>query len=306
MLPWRRDSAGRVFERRTQVWQDVGLGAELDTQSAAREKGKLVVLAALIAGVLVVFGRRQDLFPGAGVYVRYATAVALVILGWGLAKTLAKGVAPSLFRRMDPGTAGTVGFLIRLVSIAIVIVVALRLVGLSAGSLAVGGAFTAVVVGLAAQQTIGNVFAGVVLQSARPFRVGERVRLTAGPLAGEMEGIISSLGLFYVTVIDGANRTMIPNSVLLQTAITPIREPDRVELRARFPADTTPGEVQRLLGERVSTPMRYPPHVELEELEREELVVKIVAVPERRSDGAELASEILEAARSRAPARQAA
>jgi small conductance mechanosensitive channel len=306
MLPWRRDSAGRVFERRTQVWQDVGLGAELDTHSAAREKGKLVVLAALIAGVLVVFGRRQDLFPGAGVYVRYATAVALVILGWGLAKTLAKGVAPSLFRRMDPGTAGTVGFLIRLVSIAIVIVVALRLVGLSAGSLAVGGAFTAVVVGLAAQQTIGNVFAGVVLQSARPFRVGERVRLTAGPLAGEMEGIISSLGLFYVTVIDGANRTMIPNSVLLQTAITPIREPDRVELRARFPADTTPGEVQRLLGERVSTPMRYPPHVELEELEREELVVKIVAVPERRSDGAELASEILEAARSRAPAPQAA
>jgi hypothetical protein len=34
--------------------------------------------------------------------------------------------------------------------------------------------------------------------------------------------------------------------------------------------------------------------------------VKIIAVPERRSDGADLASEILEAARSKAPARQAA
>jgi small conductance mechanosensitive channel len=197
MLPWRRDDSRRVFEHRTEVWRETGLGAEIDAHSAAREKGKIVVLAALIAGVLVIFSHRHELFPGLGVYVRYATAVALVILGWALARSLAVGLAPSLFRRMDPGTAGTVGFLIRLVSIAVVVVVALRLVGLSANSLAVGGAFTAVVLGLAAQQTIGNVFAGVVLQSARPFRVGERVRLRGGPMAGEVEGIVSNLGLFY-------------------------------------------------------------------------------------------------------------
>lgn len=298
MFPWRRDTPRRVFDSRTQVWQEVGLGAEIDTHSAAREKGKLVVLAALIAGVMVVFSRRHELFPGAGVYVRYATAVALVVLGWALAKTLAKGVAPSLFRRMDPGTAGTVGFLIRLVSIAIVVVVALRLVGLSAGSLAVGGAFTAVIIGLAAQQTIGNVFAGIVLQSARPFRVGERVRFTAGPLAGDLEGIIGSLGLFYVTVVDGANRTMVPNSVLLQSAVTPLREPERVELRARFPADTTPREVHEKISEQVDVTMRYPPHIELEELDHDEVVVKIEAVPESKSDGSRLAAEILSAARS--------
>jgi small conductance mechanosensitive channel len=295
-----------VFEHRTQLWQEAGLGSELDARSAAREKGKLVVLAALIAGVLVVFDHRHQLFPGAGVYVRYATAVALVILGWSLARSLAVGVAPSLFRRMDPGTAGTVGFLIRLISIVIVAVAALRLVGLSASSLAVGGAFTAVVVGLAAQQTIGNVFAGVVLQSARPFRVGERVRLRGGTLAGEAEGIVGSLGLFYVTFIDGANRTLIPNSVLLQTAITPLREPDRVELRARFSVDTTPSEVQETISEAVEVPMRYPPHIELEELEQDEVVVKIVAVPERASDGSRLASEILAVARSNRPVAEAA
>jgi small conductance mechanosensitive channel len=306
MLPWRRDNPRRVFERRTQVWQEVGLGAEIEARSAARERGKLVLLAALIAGVMVVFSRRHDLFPGAGIYVRYASAVALVVLGWALARSLAAGVAPQLFRRMDPGTAGTVGFLIRLVSIAIVVVVALRLVGLSAGSLAVGGAFTAVIIGLAAQQTIGNVFAGIVLQSARPFRVGERVRFTAGPLAGDLEGIISSLGLFYVTVIDGANRTMVPNSVLLQSAVTPLREPERVDLRARFPADTSPREVHETISEQVEVPMRYPPHIELEELDHDAVVVRIEAVPERPSDGSRLAAEILSAARSRQPARQAA
>jgi small conductance mechanosensitive channel len=298
MFPWRRDNPRRVFERRTQIWQEVGLGAEIDARTAAREKGKLVILAALIAGVMVVFSHRHQLFPGAGLYVRYGSALALVILGWALARALATGIAPSLFRRMDPGTAGTVGFLIRLVAIVIVVVVALRLVGLSASSLAVGGAFTAVIVGLAAQQTIGNVFAGIVLQSARPFRVGERVNLRAGPLAGEMEGVISSLGLFYVTLIEGANRTLLPNSVLLQTAITPLREPEKVELRARFPADTTPSEVQELLSERIQVPTRYEPHIGLEEIDRDEVVLKIIAVPERRSDGARLASEILDVART--------
>jgi small-conductance mechanosensitive channel len=298
MLSWRRDNPRRVFERRTQVWQEVGLGAEIDARSATRAKGQLVVLAALIVGVLVVYGHRHELFGDYSRYARYATAVVLVILGWALARALAGGIAPSLFRRMDPGTAGTVGFLIRLVAIAVVIAVALRLVGLSAGSLAVGGAFTAVVLGLAAQQTIGNVFAGVVLQSARPFRVGERVRVKAGPLGGEVEGIVGSLGLFYVTLVDGANRLMIPNSLMLQVGVMPLREPDGVELRARFPADTSPGEVQGMIAEQVEAPLRYPPHVELEELEHDEVVVRITAVPERRSDGSRLAAEILAVARS--------
>jgi small conductance mechanosensitive channel len=298
MLSWRRDNPRRVFERRTQVWQEVGLGAEIDARSATRAKGQLVVLAALIVGVLVLYGHRHELFGDYARYARYATAVVLVILGWALARALAGGLAPSLFRRMDPGTAGTVGFLIRLVAIAVVIAVALRLVGLSAGSLAVGGAFTAVVLGLAAQQTIGNVFAGVVLQSARPFRVGERVRLKAGALGGEVEGIVGSLGLFYVTLVDGANRLMIPNSLMLQVGVMPLREPNGVELRARFPADTSPGEVQGMIAEQVEAPLRYPPHVELEELEHDEVVVKITAVPERRSDGSRLAAEILAVARS--------
>lgn len=302
MLRWRRDdNSRRVFEHRTQLWREAGLGAEIDARSAARDKGKLGLLAALIAGVLFAFAHRHDLFPGHGLYVRYATAVSLVILGWALARALAGGLAPALFRRMDPATAGNVGFLIRLGSILIVVVAALRIVGLSAGSLAVGGAFTAVMLGLAAQQTIGNIFAGVVLQSARPFRVGERVRLRGGPMAGEVEGIVSSLGLFYVTLIDGANRIMIPNAQLLQLAVMPLREPERVELRARFPAETTPRQVQDMLSEQVEVATRYPPHIGLEELDRDEMVVKIIAVPEHSSDGAQLASEILGVARSQQP-----
>ena len=75
---------------------------------------------------------------------------------------------------MDPATAGTVGFLIRLATMGITLVIALSVAGVNAAGLVAGSAFTAVILGLAAQQTLGNLIAGMVLLSARPFRVGER------------------------------------------------------------------------------------------------------------------------------------
>jgi small conductance mechanosensitive channel len=177
-------------------------------------------------------------------------------------------------------------------------VVALRIAGLKPGALAVGGAFTAVIVGLAAQQVLGNLFAGIVLISNRPFRVGERVRVQAGALAGEVEGVVGSLGLFYTTLISGADRIMIPNTLLISSAVIPLREPERVELRARFGADTSPREVQEMLERRISVPLRYPPHIAVEELDREDVIVKIVSTPQNPSDGAQLAEEVLRGVRS--------
>jgi small conductance mechanosensitive channel len=286
------------FESRTEQWREVGLGAEVDRAVASRARGNFVVIALMIAGVLIAFAHRGSLFPGLGTQTRIATVVALVVLGWGLARSLGRGIAPMLVRRMDPATAGTAGFLVRLLTIAAMVIVALRIAGLNADTLAVGGAFTAVVLGLAAQQTVGNLFAGVVLLSTRPFRVGERVRLRGGAMAGSVEGIVSSLGLFYTTLVDGADRIMVPNSVLLTLAVIPLREPERVDLRARFDAATTPGRVQELLSDELSVATRYPPHISVEEIDRDEVVARIVATPANPSDGARLAAEVLQALRT--------
>jgi small-conductance mechanosensitive channel len=294
MFGWTRRPPRNPFESRTEVWRQVGLGAEIDRARAQRARGSAFVLVALIALVLILFSRRRDLFPGLGTEVRVTTVVLLVVLGWTLARQLAQGFAPTLLRRLEPGTAGTVGFLIRLLTIAAMTAVALRI----AGTLAVGGAFTAVVLGLAAQQTLGNLFAGLVMISTRPFRVGERVRLVGGPLAGNLEGIVSSLGLFYTTLVSGADRILVPNSTLLQVAVVPLREPERVEMRARFSADTTPADVQDQLVSALTVPTRYPPDITLEELDGEEIVVRIAATPERPADGAQLASEVLGAVRT--------
>jgi small conductance mechanosensitive channel len=282
-----------AFESRTELWRQAGLGSEIDRAGARRGKGGALVVLALIAGVLVVYSERKQLFPGYGLEVRIATVVLLVILGWALARLLGRGIGPSLYRRLEPGTAGTIGFLVRLLTIGVMIVVALRIAGLKPGTLAVGGAFTAVVVGLAAQQVLGNLLAGIVLISNRPFRVGERIKLQGGPIGGESEGVVGQLGLFYTTLVSGADRIMVPNGVVLQSAVTPLREPERVELRARFDAGTSPRDLQEMLEERISVPLRYPPHIAVEELDRDDVVVKIVSTPLNPSDGAKLAEEVL-------------
>jgi|RhiMethySRZTD1v2_1073278.scaffolds.fasta_scaffold02937_21 small-conductance mechanosensitive channel len=301
----RFQRARTPFETRTELWRQVGLGAEVDRRDAKRARGGVVVLAALIAGVLILFTNRGALFPGLGTYVRVATVAALVILGWWMARSLGRGLAPALFRRMEPGTAGIVGFLIRLATIVVVTVVALRIAGIHSSTLAVGGVFTAVIVGLAAQQTLGNLFAGLVLLGTRPFRVGERVRLVGGALAGSLEGIVGSLGLFYTDLVSGADRIMVPNSMLLNVAVVPLREPERVELRARFSGDMTPQDVQELLARSITVPTRYSPHVELEELDGDELVMRVVVTPMRPADGSKLASEVLAAVRNTDGARAA-
>ena len=223
--------------------------------------------------------------------------IILVIVGSIAIHWLSRAVQPRLYRRLDPATAGTTGFVVRLLATLAVVVVALRIAGVTSSTLAVGGAFTAVLIGLAAQQALGAVFAGVVLQSTRPFRVGERVRLVGGALAGSLEGTVSSLGLFYTTLSQGADRLLVPNNVLLGLVVVPLREPDKVDVRARFPRSASPQLVEARLLRAITVPTRYRPSVSLEEFDSDSVVLRINATPLRPEDGSQLADEVLEALR---------
>jgi small conductance mechanosensitive channel len=285
----------RFFTTHSHSWRDVGLARQLSRRAVKRARIQSLVLLPVLVAVLVVYGYREKIFgPAYDTPVRIVTFLVLISLGWQFARDIGRALGPTLFRRMDPGTAGTVGFLLRLVTMLAAVLIALRIAGLGPRTLALGGAFTAVVVGLAAQQTLGNLFAGMVLLSARPFRVGERVKLQGGGLAGTVEGVVSSLGLLYTTLASGDDSIMVPNSVVLNVAIVPLREPDGIDLRARLRPGLAPLDVQEMLQNEVETPMRESPRIALEELDGDEVVVRISATPERPADGPKLASEVLE------------
>ena len=59
-------------------------------------------------------------------------------------------------------------------------VIALALFKVPVGQLIVGGALTTILIGIAAQQSLGNIFAGLVLLLSRPFNVGEAIQLRSG------------------------------------------------------------------------------------------------------------------------------
>ncbi|MGH2865447.1 MAG: mechanosensitive ion channel domain-containing protein [Solirubrobacteraceae bacterium] len=297
----------KMFETRSQSWQEVGLLRQISPAVVKRARLEALVLVPLFVGVVLIYDNRFSLFGTTGphghvatsleepleVLVRIITVIALMILGWAIARDFGRGLGPPLFRRLEPATAGTVGFLIRLATIVLALVVALQVAGIEARTLALGTAFTAVIFGLAAQQTFGNLIAGMVLLSARPFRVGERVRLQGGNLAGQIEGTVSSLGLLYTTFATGEDAIMVPNSVVLNVAVLPLREPEAVKLRARLRAGMTPGDLQEVLERSLQTPLRDQPRITLEELDGEEVVVQIAATPRVASEGRHLASELL-------------
>jgi small conductance mechanosensitive channel len=284
----------KLFETRSHSWREAGLARQLSARAVRRARIQLVVLVPIGIATYVLYKHREAVF-GVDTPARVGAAAILLAVGWQVARDIGRVMGPWLFRRLDPGTAGTVGFLVRLLTILFVFVVSLRVVGLDPRTLAVGGAFTAVIFGLAAQQTLGNLIAGTVLLSARPFRVGDRVRLQGGPLAGNVEGVVSSLGLLYTIFASGEDSIMVPNSVVLNVAVIPLREPQGVDLRARLPADIAPTDLQALLHEKVHTPMRDVPRVLLEELDGDEVVVRIQATPERAADGPTLAAEVMAA-----------
>jgi small-conductance mechanosensitive channel len=260
-----------------------------------RARVHLVVLLPLMALVLLVYHFRAQLFGRElDTLVRTLTAMALVALGWQIARDVGRSLRPLLFRHLDAGTAGSVGFLVRLITLLAVVVIAVRVAGLDERLVAVGGVLTAVVLALAGQQTIANVVAGMILITARPFRVSDRVRLQGGGLAGSLEGVVSSVGLLYTTLHRGQDVIMVPNSVLVTLAVSPLREPDAVEIRARLRAGLTPHDVQSILEEHVQTPLRGPPQVAVEELQGDEIVVRVSATPDSASDGSHLATELLQ------------
>jgi small-conductance mechanosensitive channel len=286
----------RPLGSRARSWRELALARQLSRRAVKRARIKTVVLLPLIAGALSLYAERRELFGADWDRpVRIGTALALLSLGWELARDFGRAIGPMLFRRLEPGTAGTVGFVIRLVTLLVAVVVALRIAGLGPRTLALGGAITAVVAGLAAQQTLGNLFAGTVLLSARPFRVGERVRFQGGPLAGSVEGVVSSLGLLYTTLANGEDAIMVPNSVVLNIAVVPLREPTAVDVRARLRPGITPADVEEHLQRTIETPMGGRPRITLEEIDGDEVVVRIAATPQDSSQGPRLASEVIAA-----------
>ena len=157
-------------------------------------------------------------------------AYCLAVAFCGFASIATVGLGAKARDVLEPraGTshAAVVRYAILIIGAFTTLTITLDLFAVPVGQLVLGGALTSVFVGIAAQQALGNVFAGLVLLFARPFRVGDAVRLRAGALGGTLDGTVTDIGITYVRLSTGGSVMSIPNSQVLNAVVGPVPPDD--------------------------------------------------------------------------------
>ena len=89
----------------------------------------------------------------------------------------------------------------------------------------------------------------MVLLLSRPFRVGDSIRLRAGALGGQLEGVVTEIGITYIRLDTGETIMSVPNSQVLAAAVGPIpRQPARPAQPATPPVPEPENPVTRPPG----------------------------------------------------------
>jgi len=189
----------------------------------------LIVVLAAIAAILSALNV-GGVVPKDLVLPTYS--VTVLALGYLVIKL----VSAVLVRTAEPRIGATrtrgVKNIFQIVVGSAVFVAAVAILGFEVTGFLVGAGFLGIVLGLAAQQVLGNVFAGLSLIGSRPFEIGDRVTLstssyglTGSTYSHESEvsgftGVVVDIGIFYTKVIfDNGTPAVFPNSVVIGSLV---------------------------------------------------------------------------------------
>jgi small-conductance mechanosensitive channel/CRP-like cAMP-binding protein len=198
---------------------------------------KLRLSLFLFAGYLLfnlIVWQRPSLFPAADLdlrgFERLAFAAAAInLLVYSLINPLRKDRVPDAFPSILQD-AIVIGLLVLIATFVF------------QDKLLTTSAVGAVVVGFALQDTLGNAFAGLGIQSEKPFRVGHWIRV------GEFEGRVAEV-TWRATKLHtkSGNFVIVPNNIIAKDAITNYSEPavpTRLEVEVGASYLSTPADVQ--------------------------------------------------------------
>ncbi len=181
----------------------------------------------------------------------YALAVALVSLALIRAYSLLLVWYSSGSRRGEVLATEFGPLLSKLGRILIAVVgliVILNHFGVNVQSFVVSLGVGSLALGLAAQDTLANMFAGFTLMLDRPFRIGERVQLTTGEV-----GDVEAIGM-RATLIRTLDETLlvVPNTALTRDRLLNLSRPSRAiatRLEVGVPWGSDLAQAKRILGE---------------------------------------------------------
>ena len=216
-------------------------------KARARPWRSIIALVLALAGAVAVQGWGRPLSTGpdhtTGMIIIYSGTAAFCLFGIVAALGLSGKARSVLQPVVGSAHAAVVRYALVLVSAIAILLITLSLANISVGRLVLGGALTGVLLGIAAQQSLANLFAGLMLMFARPFSVGDRVRIRSGALAGIIEGTVTEINITYVRLDTGDGTVFLPNSQVLAAAIGPVGQP-AVQPDGKVAGPGSPGSAQ--------------------------------------------------------------
>jgi small-conductance mechanosensitive channel len=175
----------------------------------------VVALAALVVGT--AYGKITQSSTHAKV-IGWSAAFVLLIAGASAVRFVAKGLGQQLTRRSNLGAGATLRLIATAVGYLVLLFAMFAVLGVSLQHLLIGAGLAGVILGIAAQQSLSNVFAAIVLLATRPFVVGDHIRVRSGVL-GVLDCEVLGIGLTYVTAQTDDGVLKIPNSAMLASGI---------------------------------------------------------------------------------------
>ncbi len=143
------------------------------------------------------------------------TGIVVFLFFWGLARLASRLVRKLAERaRSDEALRELLVPLTRFAVLAVGVLMALDQMGFEVGSLLAGLGIAGLAVGLAAQETIANIFAGFAILWDQPYRIGDIVTMTGN------QGQVSGIGLRSTRIRTFDQREVIlPNKEVIQQPI---------------------------------------------------------------------------------------
>jgi len=226
------------------------------------------VVAVLLGWRVVRYWLVSTSFPDR--YIHFIDIGIVVVTGVGATITLVRLAARPIAARVGPTYTTTVKLMLELVGLGLVITALVFLsgpTGTSFLSALVGIGFFGIVLGLAAQEVLGNLFSGLMILAARPFNINDRIALVTwqygkfaptlshGWLEPSYTGVVKGITLTYTRILTDSDTLLkVPNSIITQSLIMNIGYGRQGAIATQFevPIRTEPEQLHYDLNSRLA------------------------------------------------------
>lgn len=226
---------------------------QLNNPRKAGRKLTIVTISLLVLSV--VFNFAETLETKTPLFHHYTLSFDLIIsILWFLSGIWLVRYGHQALKHLVPNNQGSdarawfvISRIVSTIGYALVLLITLHLLHIQISNILLGGAVTGVIVGIAAQSTLNNLFAGFLLLTLRPFSIGQNVTFRTSSF--DVMGKVVDVNWYYTVVLDGDRRRILPNAAVITAIITIHPEKELIVQVIPVPYDMSPASIASLLNQ---------------------------------------------------------